>query len=134
MEEKNEILEIKKQNDDNQSEKNEATIFSIVFKELCFFCFVYVLGYAILVTRFNNTKVVLFALLVIFVSNALFIIKRNKDFKIISILYSICISICIIAVIDKRAGAVHLTAFIIAFCIATISNLVLKHLRWKKED
>ncbi|OXB15971.1 hypothetical protein [Flavobacterium reichenbachii] len=132
-----EILEIdpEKKKEEIQPEDNEKSVFSRVFIEILFFIFIYIVSYTILLSGVFGHNRALLAVAVIFGSNALFLILRNKQFKIVSFLYSLVISMSIIYVVDqRRLGQTHLIIFIFCICIAVIANLFLENLRWKKMD
>jgi hypothetical protein len=132
-----EILEIdpEKKKEEIQSEENEKSVFSRIFIEILFFIFIYLVSYTILISGVFGHDRALLAVIVIFGSNALFLILRNKQFKIVSFLYSLVISMSIIYVVDQRQlGQTHLIMFIFSICTGVIANLFLNHLRWKEMD
>jgi hypothetical protein len=141
MKELNDILEIKEENKSTEVDTvqentlNERNIFNRVFIETLFFIIIYLINYTILITngyRDNNIKLVLF---LIFVSNAIFLIIRNSNYKIVSITYSILISISIIYIVDQRQWDVkNWSILFLMIIISVVFNFYLKNQIWRNSN
>jgi hypothetical protein len=141
MKELNDILEIKEENKSTEVDTvqentlNERNIFNRVFIETLFFIIIYLINYTILITngyRDNNIKLVLF---LIFVSNAIFLIIRNSNYKIVSITYSILISISIIYIVDQRQWDIkNWSILFLMIIISVVFNFYLKNQIWRNSN